>query len=40
VLHVANALHCGEDPTPDGATLLSHVVEAPGLPPTGNVHVL
>ena len=40
VVHVAEALHIGEDPTPEGATLLSHVLEVPQLPPTGNVHLV
>jgi hypothetical protein len=40
VVQVAQALRSGEEPTPEGATLLSHVVEAPELPPTGNVHVV
>ncbi|MEO6713618.1 MAG: hypothetical protein ABIM89_09345 [Mycobacteriales bacterium] len=36
-LHVARALRAGTDPTPDGASLLLHWVDAAALPPTGNV---
>jgi hypothetical protein len=37
---VASALRTGEDPTPAGATLLSHEVAQPRVPPTGNVHLV
>ena len=39
-LGVARALRRGDDPTPAGATLLSHTVAAPSVPPTGNVHLV
>lgn len=40
VARIASALRMGEDPTLTGATLLSHDVAQPTVPPTGNVHLV
>jgi hypothetical protein len=40
VSRIASAIRVGEDPTPAGATLLSHEVAQPTVPPTGNVHLV
>lgn len=39
-VQVARALRAGSDPTPENATLLSHVVDARLLPPSGNVNLV
>lgn len=39
-LQVAAALRKGTEPAPEHATLSAHTVDAPALPPTGNVNLV